>query len=141
MSFAVDCEGNEVSNVEKNFDPTEIEDGHNLDRLKRAAITALSAAAVKAKLLAKLEEDEVQRLVSLIIDKQVLKKICILFESLMLICGSTCPKCISFKVNNIPFANLKLYITVSYQGFLLCSCTSWRQNCHFSLTLKVWCCG
>lgn len=142
MSFADDCERNEVSNVEKNFDPTEIEDGHNLDRLKRAAITALSAAAVKAKLLAKLEEDEVRRLVSLIIDKQVLKEICILSESLMLICGSTCPKYVyHLKINNIPFANLKLYITVSYHGFLLCSCTSWKQNCHFSLTLKVWCCG
>ncbi|XP_042446750.1 SWI/SNF complex subunit SWI3D-like [Zingiber officinale] len=70
---ADDCERNEASNVEKNFNPTEIEDGHNLDRLKRAALTALSAASVKAKLLAKLEEDEVRRLISLIIDKQLHK--------------------------------------------------------------------
>ncbi|XP_074572186.1 SWI/SNF complex subunit SWI3D [Curcuma longa] len=70
---ADDCERNEAGNVEKNSNPTEIEDGHNLDRLKRAAITALSAAAVKAKLLAKLEEDEVRRLISLIIDKQLHK--------------------------------------------------------------------
>lgn len=62
------------SDDEKNSDPTGVDDDHNIDRLKRAAVTALSAAAVKAKLLAKLEENEILKLVSLVIEKQVLKK-------------------------------------------------------------------
>ena len=41
------------------------------DKIKRAAVTALSAAAVKAKLLAKQEEQQIQRLAALLIEKQV----------------------------------------------------------------------
>ncbi|RWV93391.1 hypothetical protein GW17_00044150 [Ensete ventricosum] len=62
------------SDDEKNSVPIGVDDDHNIDRLKRAAATALSAAAVKAKLLAKLEENEILKLVSLVIEKQVLKK-------------------------------------------------------------------
>ncbi|CAL9128652.1 unnamed protein product [Musa textilis] len=61
------------SDDEKNSDPTGVDDDHNIDRLKRAAVTALSAAAVKAKLLAKLEENEILKLVSLVIEKQLRK--------------------------------------------------------------------
>lgn len=43
-----------------------------VNKLKRAAVTALSAAAVKAKLLANQEEDQIRQLASLIIEKQVL---------------------------------------------------------------------
>lgn len=41
------------------------------DKLKRAALTTLSAAAVKAKLLADQQEDQILELVSLLIEKQV----------------------------------------------------------------------
>ena len=63
------------SNDEKNCDSTATNDDHNIDRLKRAAVTALSAAAVKARLLAKQEEDHIRQLVSLVIEKQVLYEI------------------------------------------------------------------
>ncbi|XP_071935450.1 SWI/SNF complex subunit SWI3D-like isoform X1 [Coffea arabica] len=43
------------------------------DKIKRAAVTALSAAAVKAKLLAKQEEQQIQRLAALLIEKQLHK--------------------------------------------------------------------
>ncbi|XP_008790351.1 SWI/SNF complex subunit SWI3D [Phoenix dactylifera] len=61
------------SNDEKNCDSTAANDDHNIDRLKRAAVTALSAAAVKARLLAKQEEDHIRQLVSLVIEKQLQK--------------------------------------------------------------------
>lgn len=44
-------------------------DKHN--KLKRAAVSALSAAAVKAKHLAKLEEDQIRQLSGSLIEKQV----------------------------------------------------------------------
>ncbi|XP_057966654.1 SWI/SNF complex subunit SWI3D [Malania oleifera] len=46
---------------------------HNIDRLKRAAITTLSAAAVKAKLLASREEDNIRQLTASLIEKQLHK--------------------------------------------------------------------
>ncbi|KAK5837263.1 hypothetical protein PVK06_013073 [Gossypium arboreum] len=46
----------------KNHDSTEREDNRSIDKLKRAAVTALSAAAVKAKLLADQEEDQIDNL-------------------------------------------------------------------------------
>ncbi|KAJ0981916.1 hypothetical protein J5N97_010171 [Dioscorea zingiberensis] len=46
---------------------------HNIDRIKRAAITALSGAAVKARLLAHEEEDQIRQLVALVIEKQLHK--------------------------------------------------------------------
>lgn len=48
-------------------------DDHETNRIKDAALTALSAAAVKAKLLANQEEDEIRELVSLLIEKQLHK--------------------------------------------------------------------
>lgn len=75
MSLAVEGERKEsCNNDEKIFNPTAVDDDLKIDRLKRAAVTALSNAAVKAKLLAKLEEDEIRKLVSLIIEKQVIKR-------------------------------------------------------------------
>lgn len=41
------------------------------DKLKRAAVTALSAAAVKAKLLADQEEDQILQFSAFLIEKQV----------------------------------------------------------------------
>ncbi|KAK6136774.1 hypothetical protein DH2020_029487 [Rehmannia glutinosa] len=43
------------------------------DKLKRAAVTAISAAAVKAKFLADQEEDQILRLSTLLIEKQLYK--------------------------------------------------------------------
>lgn len=42
-----------------------------IDKLKRAAVTAVSAAAVKAKLFADQEEDHIRELAALLIEKQV----------------------------------------------------------------------
>lgn len=47
-------------------------DKHNIEKLKRAAISALSAAAVKAKNLAKQEEDQIRQLSGSLIEKQVI---------------------------------------------------------------------
>ncbi|KAL3538957.1 hypothetical protein ACH5RR_002323 [Cinchona calisaya] len=44
-----------------------------VDKIKSAAVTALSAAAVKAKLLANQEEQQIHRLVTLLIEKQLHK--------------------------------------------------------------------
>lgn len=44
-----------------------------VDRIKRAALTALSAAAVKSKLLADQEEDEIRQLATFLIEKQLQK--------------------------------------------------------------------
>uniref|UniRef100_A0A1J3JXW1 SWI/SNF complex subunit SWI3D n=1 Tax=Noccaea caerulescens TaxID=107243 RepID=A0A1J3JXW1_NOCCA len=48
-------------------------DKHNIDKLKRAAISALSAAAVKAKILAKQEDDQIRQLSGSLIEKQLHK--------------------------------------------------------------------
>uniref|UniRef100_A0A0D9W1T7 ZZ-type domain-containing protein n=1 Tax=Leersia perrieri TaxID=77586 RepID=A0A0D9W1T7_9ORYZ len=50
-----------------------VADGLSIQRLQQAAATAISAAAVKAKLLAKQEEYEIQQLAALVIDKQLHK--------------------------------------------------------------------
>ncbi|KAL8160611.1 hypothetical protein V2J09_002148, partial [Rumex salicifolius] len=52
---------------------TETKDDHNVDKLKRAAVTTLAAAAVKAKLLANQEEDEIKHIAALMIEKQLRK--------------------------------------------------------------------
>ena len=44
----------------------------SIDKVKRAAVTALSAAAVKAKLLADEEEDQIRQLTASLIEKQVI---------------------------------------------------------------------
>ncbi|KAG9440961.1 hypothetical protein H6P81_021126 [Aristolochia fimbriata] len=51
----------------------EKKEDHDMERMKRSAITVLSAAAVKAKLLANEEEDQIRELVSLLIEKQLRK--------------------------------------------------------------------
>ncbi|KAK3195523.1 hypothetical protein Dsin_026833 [Dipteronia sinensis] len=58
---------------EEKLDSKETKDDHNIDKIKRAAVTALSAAAVKAKLLADQEEDQIQRLSASLIEKQLQK--------------------------------------------------------------------
>ncbi|KAI9396567.1 hypothetical protein POPTR_004G153300v4 [Populus trichocarpa] len=50
-----------------------IKDDNNIDKLKRAAVSALSAAAVKAKLLANQEEDQIRELAASLIEKQLHK--------------------------------------------------------------------
>ncbi|KAE8711726.1 organ-specific protein S2-like [Hibiscus syriacus] len=57
----------------KNHDSTGREDNSSIDRVKRAAVTALSAAAVKAKLLADQEEDQIRQLTASLIEKQLHK--------------------------------------------------------------------
>lgn len=47
------------------------EHNDSLTRLKRAAATAVSAAAAKAKLLAEQEEDQIRRLAALVVEKLV----------------------------------------------------------------------
>ncbi|XVF45260.1 hypothetical protein PTKIN_Ptkin02bG0191000 [Pterospermum kingtungense] len=54
----------------ENRDSTERKGDNSIDKLKRAAVTALSAAAVKAKLLADQEEDQIRQLTVSLIEKQ-----------------------------------------------------------------------
>lgn len=42
-----------------------------VNKLRKAAVTAISAAAVKAKLLASQEEKQIQQLAALLVEKQV----------------------------------------------------------------------
>lgn len=68
------CFAGENSNKEgkKEKDVCEgTKDKHNIEKLKRAAISAISAAAVKAKNLAKQEEDQIRQLSGSLIEKQV----------------------------------------------------------------------
>ncbi|GMJ06896.1 SWITCH/SUCROSE NONFERMENTING 3D [Hibiscus trionum] len=57
----------------KNRDSTDREDNSSINKVKRAAVTALSAAAVKAKLLADQEEDQIRQLTASLIEKQLHK--------------------------------------------------------------------
>ncbi|GAV73735.1 Myb_DNA-binding domain-containing protein/ZZ domain-containing protein/SWIRM domain-containing protein [Cephalotus follicularis] len=56
-----------------NSDCKETKDDHTIDKIKRAAVTAISAAAVKAKLLANQEEDQIRLLATSLIEKQLHK--------------------------------------------------------------------
>ncbi|KAF8095875.1 hypothetical protein N665_0320s0004 [Sinapis alba] len=67
-----DENSNKEGNKEKDVSE-ETKDKHNTDKLKRAAISALSAAAVKAKHLAKQEEDQIRQLSGSLIEKQLRK--------------------------------------------------------------------
>ncbi|XP_062093123.1 SWI/SNF complex subunit SWI3D [Humulus lupulus] len=51
----------------------DIKEDNKIDKIKRAAVSAISAAAVKAKLLADQEEDQIRQLSMLLIEKQLLK--------------------------------------------------------------------
>ncbi|ESW03840.1 hypothetical protein PHAVU_011G046200 [Phaseolus vulgaris] len=52
---------------------TRIKQDSNFEKMKRAAVSTLAAAAVKAKVLANQEEDQIRQLTSLLIEKQLLK--------------------------------------------------------------------
>ncbi|KAK8616394.1 hypothetical protein V6N13_017944 [Hibiscus sabdariffa] len=56
----------------KNESPacTETQDDSSIDKVKRVAVTSISAAAVKAKLLADEEEDQIRQLTTSLIEKQ-----------------------------------------------------------------------
>ena len=78
----------------------------NLIRVKRAALKAISAAAVKAKLLANQEEDQIRQLAAFFIEKQVnliTKQALILLlivdfgSSTLCLVVSICCSCISWK--------------------------------------------
>lgn len=57
----------------KSVESTKAKDDSNIAKLKRAALATLSAAAVKAKLLANQEEDEIRQLATTLIEKQLHK--------------------------------------------------------------------
>ncbi|XWS67930.1 hypothetical protein CRYUN_Cryun04dG0047100 [Craigia yunnanensis] len=57
----------------ENHDSTERKGDSSIDKVKRAAVTALSAAAVKAKLLADEEEDQIRQLTASLMEKQLHK--------------------------------------------------------------------
>ena len=52
-------------------DGTETKQDSSFEKVKRAAVSTLAAAAAKAKLLANQEEDQIRQLTSLLIEKQV----------------------------------------------------------------------
>ncbi|XP_027357057.1 SWI/SNF complex subunit SWI3D-like [Abrus precatorius] len=54
-------------------DGTKTKQDSNFEKVKRAAVSTLAAAAVKAKLLASQEEDQIRQLTSLLIEKQLHK--------------------------------------------------------------------
>lgn len=56
--------------MEDNSTKTKLD--NKFDKLKRAAVSSLAAAAVKAKLLANQEEDQIRHLATLLMEKQVI---------------------------------------------------------------------
>lgn len=69
----VTTEENQLKEVKKDDDNAGDKDDQCFDKLKRAAVTAISAAAVKAKLLADEEEETIKQLAASVIEKQLLK--------------------------------------------------------------------
>ncbi|KAK4797864.1 hypothetical protein SAY86_030190 [Trapa natans] len=67
------AEDQEKDGDKVNCDAVDEKDYHDIDRVKRAAISTLAAAAVKAKLLADYEEDQIRRLSIFLIEKQLHK--------------------------------------------------------------------
>ncbi|GLT42774.1 hypothetical protein SLA2020_167580 [Shorea laevis] len=63
----------QIKEVRKESNSTGAEEDRNIDKLKCAAVTAISAAAVKAKLLADEEDDQIQQLATSLIEKQLHK--------------------------------------------------------------------
>ncbi|PHU10594.1 hypothetical protein BC332_22454 [Capsicum chinense] len=59
--------------VDGRKDPLKTKNDLDIDKIKRAAVTALSAAAVKAKYLADQEEDQIRLLTTALIEKQLHK--------------------------------------------------------------------
>lgn len=56
----------------KNDKKQEMKGEQKIDKVKQAAVSAVSAAAVKAKLLAEQEEDQIRQLAAMLIEKQVI---------------------------------------------------------------------
>lgn len=63
-----------VSNGERDSKLHATDDEASIAKIRRAAVSALSAAAVNAKLLVNQEEDQIRHLASLVIEKQVFLK-------------------------------------------------------------------
>lgn len=63
--------GEVKDSVDGRKDPLKTKNDLDIDKIKRAAVTALSAAAVKAKYLADQEEDQIRLLTISLIEKQV----------------------------------------------------------------------
>lgn len=55
----------------ENKDSADTKDDLCIQKIKHAAVTAVSSAAVKAKLLADQEEDQIRLLATLLVEKQV----------------------------------------------------------------------
>ncbi|XP_051134354.1 SWI/SNF complex subunit SWI3D [Andrographis paniculata] len=72
LSASSSINGKETNTGEKSETDSAKEE-LNIDKLKKAAVTALSAAAVKAKFLADQEEEEILKLTTMLIEKQVYK--------------------------------------------------------------------
>ncbi|CAL1353433.1 unnamed protein product [Linum trigynum] len=66
-------EARKDSSTKEKSDCEGSKDGCKIDKLKRAGVAALSAAAVKAKLLADQEEDQIRQLAAALIEKQLQK--------------------------------------------------------------------
>lgn len=65
--------GEVKDSVDGRKDPLKTKNDLDTDKIKRAAVTALSAAAVKAKYLADQEEDQIRQLTTSLIEKQLHK--------------------------------------------------------------------
>ncbi|CAH1450335.1 unnamed protein product [Lactuca virosa] len=68
-----EAEAKECKNVKKQAPEAETKNDQNILNMTRAAVTAISAAAVKAKLLADQEEDQIRKLATSLIEKQLQK--------------------------------------------------------------------
>lgn len=80
-----------------------------IDKLKRAAVTTLSAAAVKAKLLANQEEDQIRQLAMILIEKQV----------------SQSKSVLSFNHSSLPSLSTNIFEKLPS---VFCSCISWKAS-------------
>lgn len=72
--FNVSFHADEKETKSSENDHTDIMETQNdlhIDKLKRSAVTAISAAAVKAKILANQEEDHIRQVATLLVEKQV----------------------------------------------------------------------
>lgn len=74
--------------VPGNDELAERDNEHNIDKIKRAAISAISAAAVKARILASEEEDQIRQLAALVIEKQVIYETLFISVLALVVCIS-----------------------------------------------------
>lgn len=66
-----DADVREAEDCKNDKDSAATKDVLCIEKVKHAAITAVSAAAVKAKILADQEEDQIRLLATLLVEKQV----------------------------------------------------------------------